>query len=163
MSWSIRKPVVVPFDFSDHSKSALKRALEIADDAKNVHVVHVLPYLVPAEPGVVWASVDDSERMDHALESMRKALLTPEFANVKLEVRIGDPGQVAVNRATELGAELIVIGSHGRTGISRLFLGSVAERVVRLAHCPVLVEKISVLAQKSTVPSEKKQPAGVLA
>lgn len=54
-------------------------------------------------------------------------------------VRIGDPGGEIAAFAEELGAELIVLPSHGRTGLRRLLIGSVAERVIRLAHCPVLV------------------------
>lgn len=160
MSWIIRKPIVVPFDFSDHSQAALKRALAMTDDATNIYVLHVLPYLVPAEPGVVWASVDDAERVNHALEGLRKRLAGSMFENLKLEIRIGDPGQVVADRAAELGAELIVVGSHGRTGISHFFLGSVAERVARLAHCPVLVEKLSTVAPVRE-PARKAKLAGV--
>jgi nucleotide-binding universal stress UspA family protein len=56
---------------------------------------------------------------------------------------IGDPGLTCVERAKTIGVDLIVIPSHGRSGISRLVLGSVAERVVRFSHVPVLVIKIS--------------------
>jgi nucleotide-binding universal stress UspA family protein len=56
-----------------------------------------------------------------------------------VEVRIGDPGAEIVKVATELKAGLIVMPSHGRTGLKHLLLGSVAERVVRTATCPVLV------------------------
>lgn len=56
-----------------------------------------------------------------------------------MEVRIGDPGVEIVKVATELKAGLIVMPSHGRTGLKHLLLGSVAERVVRTATCPVLV------------------------
>ena len=147
MVWRVKNAVVVPFDFSEHSRAALTRALLLAESARNVHVLHVLPFLVPTEPGVVWATIDDAHRIEHALQNLRDTLAAPEYAEVHLEVRIGDPGQVTADRAEELGADLIVIGSHGRTGISRLFLGSVAERVVRLAHCPVLVEKVVPVAK----------------
>jgi nucleotide-binding universal stress UspA family protein len=102
-----------------------------------LHVVHVLPELLAAEPGVIWASIDDTSRIEHAREAMEKRLV--DFQGVDLRVGIGDPGQVITHLATELQADLIVIPSHGRTGVKRLLLGSVAERVVRLAHCPVLV------------------------
>ncbi len=127
-----------------------------------MHVLHVLPYLVPTEPGVVWATIDDAHRIEHALENLRDALAAPEHAQMHVEVRIGDPGQVTVDRAEEIGAELIVIGSHGRTGISRLFLGSVAERVVRLAHCPVLVEKLAPVAKKAKTTLESPQLVAAL-
>ena len=121
----------------------MRKAVAIVDDPRQIHVLHVLPYLIPAEPGVVWATIDDSSRIEHALESLALAIPEKEFGKVCLDVRLGDPGQVASDRAQELGAELIIVGSHGRTGLSRLVLGSVAERVTRLAHCPVLVVKLS--------------------
>ncbi|MEO8271653.1 MAG: universal stress protein, partial [Aureliella sp.] len=125
-------------------------------DPRQIHVLHVLPYLIPAEPGVVWATIDDGSRIEHALENLALAVPEKEFGKVCLDVRMGDPGQVASDRAEELGADLIIVGSHGRTGLTRLVLGSVAERVTRLAHCPVLVVKL--LPEK--VPSaETVQPA----
>lgn len=142
MSWLVDKPVVVPFDFSEHSGTALKQALTLVARPEQIHVLHVLPFLIPAEPGVVWATVDDAHRVQHALENLRDAISPMNLGNVELEVRLGDPGQVACERAEELGAELIVVGSHGRTGLSRMLLGSVAERVVRLAHCQVLIVKV---------------------
>ena len=63
------------------------------------------------------------------------------FEKVDFQVRFGDPGREIAALAEELHAELNVMPSHGRTGLSRLFIGSVAERVVRLAHCPVLILK----------------------
>ena len=143
MTWTIDKPVVVPFDFSEHSEAALKRAASLVSRPELLHVLHVLPFLIPTEPGVVWATVDDAHRIQHALESLRTSV------NNLQEVRLGDPGQIACDRAEELAAELIVVGSHGRTGLTRMLLGSVAERVVRLAHCQVLVVKMPSAAAKS--------------
>ncbi len=142
MSWLVDKPVVVPFDFSEHSELALKRALSLVEKSEQLHVLHVLPFLIPTEPGVVWATIDDAHRIQHALETLKEAVDKLAITGAELEVRLGDPGQIACDRAEELGAELIVVGSHGRTGLTRMLLGSVAERVVRLAHCQVLVVKV---------------------
>lgn len=149
MAWQVEHPVLVPFDFSEHSELALKRAVSLARQSEDVHVLHVLPFLVPAEPGVVWATVDDAHRIQHALENLHEVVRKLGVGNVELEVRLGDPGQVSCERAEELKAELIVVGSHGRTGLTRMLLGSVAERVVRLAHCPVLVVKFASIAKAS--------------
>lgn len=116
--------------------------LELASDPSLVDCLHVLPFIIPTEPGVVWGVVDDGERMRQALESMQTQLPVKEFGNLNIDVRFGDPGTVVADRAKELGAELIVIGSHGRSGLARLMLGSVAEQVTRLAPCPVLVVKL---------------------
>ncbi|HBE67012.1 MAG TPA: hypothetical protein DDW52_02580, partial [Planctomycetaceae bacterium] len=90
MNWRIDKPVVVPFDFSDHAMAALERAVLVADSPALVHVVHVLPFMIPTEPGVVWATVDDASRIDHALKSMNEMLPPEKFGNLQLEVRLGD-------------------------------------------------------------------------
>ncbi len=158
MSLTTKKPIVVPFDFSLHALQAVNSALEVAEQPSQVHVLHVLPFLIPAEPGVVWATIDDESRIAHALEALTEALPESKFGKLCLDVRLGDPGAVTTERADELGSELIVIGSHGRTGLVRLVLGSVAERVIRLAHCPVLVvklppqhETVAQVAQKAKV------------
>lgn len=142
MSWITQNNVVVPFDFSDHATEAVSKAIQLSTDPSNIHVLHVLPRMEVTEPGVVWGTVDDESRIQNVLESMTKALPESEFGKTSFEVQIGDAGSVAVKRAEELGAELIIIGSHGRTGISRVVLGSVAERIVRFAKCPVLVVKL---------------------
>ncbi len=143
MPWSITKPIVVPFDFSEHAMEAVNKALQLAESAEQIHILHVLPFMIPTEPGVVWATVDDASRISHALESLRTALPAGKYGSLQLDVRVGDPGQIVADRADELQAELVVVGSHGRTGLSRLVLGSVAERVTRLAHCAVIVVKLS--------------------
>lgn len=142
MPWILKQPIVVPFDFSEHSLEAVRQAVKIAESPQQVHAVYVIPFLIPTEPGVVWGTVDDASRLQHATEELQKALPEQEYGTIHREVRIGDPGQVTVGYAEDLHAQLIIIGSHGRTGITRLVLGSVAERVTRLAHCPVLVVKL---------------------
>ena len=79
MAWSITKPIVVPFDFSDHAVDALRRAVVLAENPNQIHLLHVLPYMIPTEPGVVWATVDDAGRIEHALESMFEAVPTDQF------------------------------------------------------------------------------------
>jgi len=138
MPWLPKKCVVVPVDFSDESFVALDTALELAAPA-SVHIVYVLPVLDPAEPGVIWTTVDNSSRTRHAEDAMRERLADEKHQGVSIEVRFGDPGSEIAHFAQEKNAELIVLPSHGRTGLSRLLIGSVAEKVVRLAHCPVLV------------------------
>jgi nucleotide-binding universal stress UspA family protein len=134
--------VLVPFDFSSHSTAAVDKALQWVDSPGQVHVLHVLPFMIPTEPGVVWATIDDGQRIKHALDALNDTLSDPKYDGVVREVLLGDAGHVVCDRAEELGADMVVLPSHGRTGLSRLFLGSVAERVVRLCKCPVLVLKL---------------------
>ena len=131
--------VVVPVDFSDESMLAVNEALEIAGDSGAVHVVHVLPELNPADPGVVWHTIDNENRTEHAERALREWLSDSKYDRLNIHVEIGDPGYRITNHAEEVGADLVVTPSHGRRGVSRMLIGSVAERVVRLAHCPVLV------------------------
>ena len=141
MNWLSQQTVVVPIDFSDESFRAVDTAISLAGEASHIHVIHVLPVLMVAEPGVVWEEVDDESRCEHARQALIKRLDSLKYAGVKPHVVVGDPGKEITDFAQRCEATLIVQPSHGRTGIKRLLIGSVAERVVRLAHCPVLVLK----------------------
>ena len=139
MGWSEMNTIVVPVDFSEDSLAAVDTALKIAGSAKPLHVIHVLPELSPLEPGEVWETINEQSRTEHAQQALRDRLSGPTYAGITIEILFGDPGHAIALRAEELKADLIVLPSHGRTGLSHLLIGSVAERVVRLAHCPVLV------------------------
>jgi nucleotide-binding universal stress UspA family protein len=141
MAWLPKQCVVVPFDFSEQGEHALDSARVFVADSKNLHVVHVLPTIELAEPGVIWETIDDDARRNHAEQAFREQFKGTPFDRIDFRVRFGDAGREIVAYAEELKAELIVMPSHGRTGLSRLLIGSVAERVVRLAHCPVLILK----------------------
>ncbi len=116
-------------------------ALELVESPSQVHVIHVLPILTATEPGVIWDTVDDASRKEHAEQALHQRLAGQRYAGIDIVVAIGNPGEEITGFAESGQAELIVMPSHGRTGISRLLIGSVAERVMRLAHCPVLVLK----------------------
>ena len=139
MSWLPKKNIVVPIDFSDQSFQAVSVALQFVDNPEQVHVIHVLPILSPAEPGMIWDTVDDQGRIRHAKEAIVHQLSGSENEKVNVNVVIGNPGNEIIDFSEKMSAEMIVLPSHGRTGLSRLLIGSVAERVVRLSHCPVLV------------------------
>ena len=141
MNWLPRRTVVVPIDFSDDSFAALDTAAEMVDDTADLRIVHVLPELEPAEPGVIWHTIDDTSREEHATQALEAELLKRDHGGLTIHVCIGNPGHEIAAYAEELDAGLIVIPSRGKSALKRLLLGSVAERVVRLAHCPVLVLK----------------------
>ena len=133
------KSVVVPVDFSDDSLAAIDTALQAAEMPSNVHVVHVIPELNIADPGVVWQEINNESRSQHAIEALRERLSHPKYKEVQVDIKIGDPGYRIAEFAKAIHANLIVIPSHGRTGLAHMLLGSVTERVLRLSHCPVLV------------------------
>lgn len=139
MPWLPKNNVVVPIDFSDESFAALDTALELVGSTAALHVLYVLPVLDPAEPGVIWTTIDNSVRERHALDALREKLADKKYQGLTMKIAFGDPGSEVAAYAQDEKAELIVLPSHGRTGLRRLLIGSVAEKVVRLAHCPVLV------------------------
>lgn len=139
MSWLPKQKIVVPVDFSEDSFAAIDTALELVAGPGSLHIVYVLPIFDPAEPDVVWSTVNDETRRRHGEQALRERLSDAKYKGVNLHVLFGEPGHKITELAGSEGAELIVLSSHGRTGISRLLIGSVAEKVVRLAHCPVLV------------------------
>ena len=89
--------------------------------------------------GEMWHTVSHESRKKHAARALRERLSDEKYAQVPIEILFGDPGHEITDFAERVRADLIVMPSHGRTGLSRLLIGSVAERVIRLAHCPVLV------------------------
>lgn len=139
MSWLPRKSVVVPVDFSEPSIAAVDTALDLVEGAEHLHLIHALPVLSPAEPGMVWETISDEGRCEHAQEALREKFKADKYVGIKVAAVVGDAGHAIVDHAQRLSADLIVMPSHGRTGVKRILLGSVAERAVRLAHCPVLV------------------------
>jgi len=139
MAWLPKKSVVVPVDFSDESIAAVDQALEMVDEPAHLHVIHVLPILSPGEPGLVWDTLSDQARCSHAEDGLRERFADAKYKGLNVHTTVGDPGHEIADYAERQKAELVVLPSHGRTGISRILIGSVAERVVRLCHCPVLV------------------------
>ncbi len=139
MPWLPKQRVVVPVDFSDESFQAIETALALVASPADVHVVHVLQEVSIAEVGELMMVVDDKARKHHAEQALRERLSDPQYSGVQMHVILGDPGSEVAAFAQEQKADLIVLPSHGRTGLLHLLIGSVAERVVRLAHCPVLV------------------------
>ncbi len=136
------KRILVPVDFSECSRKGLQYALAFARQFQaEVSLLHVVPDVI-AEPRFSVPAPD----LQHALlEEGRRELdeeiqaHAPQASGLKPLVRKGVPFQEIVQAAEELGADLIVVGTHGRTGLKHVLLGSTAERVVRHASCPVLV------------------------
>ena len=139
MSGLSKDRIVVPIDFSDESFAAIDTALEIANTPSGVHIIHVLGELSPAEPGLVWGTIDHDSRTRRVTKAVRERLADHKYDDIQVNIAFGDPGHSITEFAHEIGAELVVMPSHGRSGIGRLLIGSVTERTIRLAHCPVMV------------------------
>jgi universal stress protein A len=131
------KKILVPVDFSDCSKKALEYAIPLARqfDA-DLTLLHVLqPYTPILEMAPVDVeTVDDAKKQLAGLQR-----IIPEAVPSTTVVRGGDPHLEIIKLAKEFGIDLIILSTHGRTGVERVLLGSSAEKVVRYAGCPVLV------------------------
>lgn len=139
MSWLPRKSVVVPVDFSDAAVPALQTALEFVKSPADVHVIHALVPLPPLSYGEMWGVEDTASRLAAAQENLSRFLKKHNISGVTEVVREGDAGLLIADYARETNADLIVMSSHGYHGVTRLLLGSVAERVLRHADCQVLL------------------------
>lgn len=137
--------ILHPTDFSKASGPAFVNALELAKrDGAKVLLVHVLVPTTPlvGEGFVSLGTYEAFEAAAHRNAQKRLAALVAKAKKARVPVTglllRGVPHEQILRAAKLKRADLIVMGTHGRSGLSRLFLGSVAERVVRLAHCPVL-------------------------
>lgn len=137
------KTILVPSDFSECSEAAVRygRALASAFQAR-LHLLHVVqdPYTQPWAAEAFPAPIGDLLEQWQTQAGNRLAAVVPESerANVVVATLIGSPFFEILRYAAEQSVDLIVIGTHGRGPIGHMLLGSVAEKVVRRAPCPVL-------------------------
>lgn len=133
-----RSPIVVPVDYSDASLRAVRVALSVAPTPQDVTVLHV--YNEMSLIGVGWENlIPEETKREEGLTRMGEWLAEHSIAGVKREVVIGDAGLEIADYSKEENVGLVVMPSHGYSGMKRLLLGSVTERVVRYCDCPVLV------------------------
>jgi nucleotide-binding universal stress UspA family protein len=152
--------ILVPVDFSPHSDRALRYAARLAAWlGASVELVHVVenPFAsgawtsevyVPNLPEMLDSLVAEANKRLTAL----KSVVASQNVNVEAGVLMGQPAYTIIDHARTGRFDLIVMGTHGRTGFSHVFMGSVAERVVRRAPCPVLT------VRETTTPAEAEWP-----
>jgi len=136
------RKILFPTDFSPASHEALHWATSLArDSGATLLIAHVEEPPMAYGGGEMYYGMDDEMTRDE----LRKTLLqvVPTDHNVPFDhmLLVGDPATAIVHAAEKEEADLIVLGTHGRTGLTRLLMGSVAESVVRRAKCPVLTIK----------------------
>jgi len=133
--------ILVPTDFSEPSRSALRYGAAFADQfGAAIHFLHAVEH--PTQFGFAGINVAEltKDLQAHAETRMEELhSMWSEYAfPLHREIRVGNPASVIVEYAKEIESDLIVIGTHGHGAIHHMLLGSVAERVVRTASCPVL-------------------------
>lgn len=137
--WFGGKKILVPVDFSEDSIKAVDEALGMADSPELLHVIHVAADLDITTPGVVWETISEDTQRSNVEKSFSKTFADPKYKGIVYHVLFGDAGHQIVEQANAIKADVIVMPTHGRTGFRRILLGSVAERVLRLAHIPVMM------------------------
>jgi nucleotide-binding universal stress UspA family protein len=140
------KKILVPTDFSDHSMQALKHAIDLGKRFKaGIIVFHCLEPIYLAAPADLYGTPANlttlmSEERHSAKQRLER--IERDLKKRRIPIRTvlgsGTPHLVIVEAVAKLGVDLIVMSTHGRSGFSHLLIGSVAERVVRAAPCPVL-------------------------
>ena len=137
--------ILVPTDGSDGALVASDRAIDLASaTGATLHVVHVVdPYLLDTQvdPSQLLETLEDVG--EQAVEAVETRASEAGVSDVETELLTGNPHRAIVDYADENDVDCIVMGTHGRTGLERYLLGSVTERVVRLADAPVLSVKQS--------------------
>jgi len=142
------KRILCPVDFSENSDHAMRYAAALAGTFEaELTLLHVVAPMVAALPGetalpdMLQANID--ELTDACRERLEKTVGTLAASGLTVQHKVinGVPFIEIIRYARETETDLIVMGTHGRTGIGHLIIGSVAERVVRKAPCPVLTVK----------------------
>jgi len=134
-------------DGSDQSLRAARRAAELLRTADQVTLLTVVTEVPGDDAGGFEGSVYTPEEMERewdaemaeAREELERTAAALTTTRVEKRIELGDVASTICRVAEELDVDVVVVGSHGRTGLGRLFLGSVSEHVVRHAPCPVLV------------------------
>jgi nucleotide-binding universal stress UspA family protein len=137
--------ILCPVDFSDSSRRAVDQAMAIARwYGASVTALHVFPMppvaASPTGPIMLEPVLLTAEMRQQLLASVRQMLATEAAPGVATDAVLGEgaPAAGILDQATRMNADLIVIGTHGRSGFDRVLLGSVTEKVLRKATCPVL-------------------------
>jgi nucleotide-binding universal stress UspA family protein len=143
------KKILAPIDFSDFSMEGMRGAKELAADVgAEVHLVHVVVPHFHVIPLPLATSGDQSfeltreSAMTQQAEEELSRIKKEDFGNspkVTTAVLNGSPVKMLVEYAEQNAIDLIMLSTHGRSGVDRVMIGSVAEKLVRLAHCSVLV------------------------
>lgn len=138
------KNILVPVDYSESGDAAMAYAVSLAKEYDaEMHLVHVYDQpFAHVDGGFASVSLPEIPPADLKEEKSRLELVTPaEGVKFQRKFIIGSPADELVGYAKEKQIDLVVMGTHGRTGLGRLLMGSVAEGVVRRSPCPVLTIK----------------------
>jgi nucleotide-binding universal stress UspA family protein len=155
--------ILIPIDFSDYSKSALRYAVDFSKCFKaEIHLIYVVePVIYPPDfsMGQIAIPSVNAEWDDRAKEELAKLAKTeiPTDVKSKIILKTGKPFLEIIETATEEDIDLIIIATHGHSGVEHILFGSTAEKVVRKAPCPVLTLREPVKGFKFKEELKKEQ------
>ena len=133
------KKILCPVDFDENSIAALDAAAEMARQFNaTVEVLHVVPIIVEAGGTPIYIDVYTAQEQESQAKLAKLAEAHLTGVTYELKTTVAQPSAAILHSQKTAGADVIVMSTHGRRGRAHLFLGSVAERVVREAQCPVL-------------------------
>jgi universal stress protein A len=139
------RTILYPTDFSEPAREALPYAVKMAQDwGARLIILHAVETLGPENVtyGEAVSQVQPAAYQQRLWDDLRQIQIPDQQLRVECLLSEGDPVTAILRTAAERDCDLIVIGSHGRHGLRRLFEGSIAEQVIRGATCPVLVVKL---------------------
>lgn len=142
------KKILCPYDFSEHSEEAVLYAVSFAKENTLIMLLHTIELPYHLEPnGLTYIEIDYDAYKKQAKDNLKMKMddlhkLYPSFRFESKVVFDVNPVEVILDVEKSKKPDLIVMGSHGRRGLSRLLMGSVAESVFREAHCPVVLIKL---------------------
>jgi nucleotide-binding universal stress UspA family protein len=154
------RTILHPTDFSEHSRAAAQLACALARDYDaRLVVLHVLPPSVVYGEGMVY--VPPETYQEEARPQLERVAAGDPNLRVERRMIDGAAATEILEVAREVACDLIVLGTHGRTGLRRLLMGSVAEQVVRKAPCPVMTVKTPAdpVSAEESARSEEPAPA----
>jgi nucleotide-binding universal stress UspA family protein len=138
---NLPKILLVATDLSECAEQALDYAVALASKLEaKIHLLNVIgiPSMGIPEVGIAVASTLIDSTVQTQQAALEKLVSRRASANIETLLRTGDARDLIIDVAREIGADLIVMGTHGRRGVRRALIGSIAESVVRTAPCPVL-------------------------
>lgn len=153
------RTILCPTDFSTRSEYAFQLACALARDyGAHLVVLHVIePAMVGYPMGPVLPPPQPADYKEKLWDAFRRLQASdPKIRELRLDTKMveGDPTQEICRAAQEASCDLIVMGTHGRTGVGRVLLGSVAEQVLRKGPCPVLTVKAPAESMTEKLPEK---------
>ena len=141
------KKILCPYDFSEHAEEALQYAIKLSDKETLITLIYVIQMPYSIDPyGYSYYDIKSDDIKNASKDALEKKVeeLKSKYENINIDFEFDidyDPAEYILKNQKAGHYDLVVIGSHGRKGISRLLMGSVAESVLREATCPVMIIK----------------------